>query len=337
MPGARPSHPGRLARLDAVSAPSTRPAASHHPLDDARLKVNAAQQNFDALKTTIEEYASSRPYSVGVAYDASKRQHLIHVPAPPALPREWWILVGQLGTNARAALDYLVYELSVYGHGDPDKDRTQFPISESQDDYLRSGRGGITYRDRSLAGVDERFRRRIDDLQPYHRRKSAHRHPLALLAKLTNRDTHDHPRTRRDRDRLPHLSCPDARTHIRLAPTPRPRDQRRRVHGQVRGRAAAGVRAAHPTEARSTRPHEPAADHPHRLLGRARVAVPLRRAPDRVEGARDRRLAHIRGGVRGLARSGSLFSYRRSPHPLHGGSHARMAEPCQPGRNAAFA
>ena len=163
---------------------------SAHPLDDARLKVTAAMDNFDLLQGKMADFVEANPYPLSVTLDVESGEHVIEIPEPPVLPREWSVFVGQIGTNARSALDYLVHELVVEGGGRPDT-RTQFPISESKEGYwLPKSKGGVSYRDRCLRGVEEQLRTHIDAVQPYHQGQRAYRDPLAILAKLTNRDKH---------------------------------------------------------------------------------------------------------------------------------------------------
>jgi hypothetical protein len=55
---------------------------------------------------------------------------------------------------------------------------------------LQEGPGGVTYRDRCLAGVAEEWKRKIDDGQPYHARKRAPFTELGWLLAINNAHKH---------------------------------------------------------------------------------------------------------------------------------------------------
>jgi hypothetical protein len=134
----------------------------------------------------------------------------------PVFPPRWGSTFADIGNNARSALDYLVYELAVEGGGNPEKDRTAFPISIDRDEYWAVDKRGVSYRDRALAGVDERWRLEIDDLQPYNRTQFPYGHPLALLNRLSNRQKHRKPHPACAMIETPaHYLSPDSRNEVR--------------------------------------------------------------------------------------------------------------------------
>lgn len=65
---------------------------------------------------------------------------------------EWAVDLGEIGTNARAALDHLVYQLAIDNGSDPSKgSRTQFPIFLDEPEYRRGG--NRSHRERMLKGA----------------------------------------------------------------------------------------------------------------------------------------------------------------------------------------
>jgi hypothetical protein len=164
-----------------------------HPLDDCRLKVARANEQFDALHESVVAFFRANPCGIVTNSDPQTGKQTFKVPEPPILPRSWGLDLGQACHNARSALDQMIFALAAIGGGGHERDRTAFPIYENRDEYLRmQGRGTrrCTVRDRLLAGVPEEWRQKVDDIQPYCRLENAYLDPLAVLADITNRDKH---------------------------------------------------------------------------------------------------------------------------------------------------
>src|SRR5437868_3625124 len=88
-----------------------------HPLDGSKLKVIRAQEHLDSLKTEIRRYLKDQP-SEAISYgtDHPDALFVIHnfpdnlsFPSPPVL---FSAIIGDCVTNARAALDYIMWELA---------------------------------------------------------------------------------------------------------------------------------------------------------------------------------------------------------------------------------
>ncbi len=155
-------------------------------LTDALALAHRAQEQFDALKADADALLEKHPMSLTV--DEADGWDVVRVVIPKQPPEDWWMKVGELAGNARTALDYLVYQLAIDSGSDPSKSRTQFPIFEVQEDYLRGGTR--SWRNRMLAGVAGRHRKVIDNLQPYQRGSRATEDPLAILRSVTDRHKH---------------------------------------------------------------------------------------------------------------------------------------------------
>jgi hypothetical protein len=85
----------------------------------------------------------------------------------------------------RAALDYLVYELSFMDTRGVEKERTAFPASTSPKNFRSNYVQGVL-----LDGLTTRHRAMIKRFQPYQRRKNDPPHPIALLDDLSNDNKH---------------------------------------------------------------------------------------------------------------------------------------------------
>lgn len=161
-------------------------------LDDCWGLVERAERQFDDLQGEVTQtFQNDIPELVMEDDETGKK--VVYFSEEPSLPRSWGIDVGQMVNNARTALDHMVYALAVEGGGDPELDKTAFPIFENRDDYWKvRGRGAskTTVRDHYLAGVDEACRKKIDAIQPYHRKKNAYLDVLAVMAEIANRHKH---------------------------------------------------------------------------------------------------------------------------------------------------
>ena len=162
-----------------------------HKLEGCRLKVAQAIEDFDAFHAEIVGFTKDNPYPLTIEDDAETGEQVIKVGEPPVLPAKWGLRVGLIAYSARSALDHLVYEIAAKAGGKPEEDKTQFPISDSREGYLRvSGRPKLSFRDRCLIGVPETIKAKIDTVQPYNKVGGPKRDPLYNLNELGNRDKH---------------------------------------------------------------------------------------------------------------------------------------------------
>src|SRR6266568_4630919 len=113
-----------------------------HPLDGARKRVERANKHLNEIASQIETYATSEANRIVVEHnDIRNEPNFILAPHGP-LPDDIPLLIGECVYNFRAALDYLVFELSREDSGDPNPLRTQFPVYTNRDDFtdLRKAR-----------------------------------------------------------------------------------------------------------------------------------------------------------------------------------------------------
>ena len=156
-------------------------------LTSARSLIDRAQTQFDALKAKADAFLEQNPWGTKVVPDEDGWVLRVNIPKQP--PEDWWMDLGELADNARAALNHLAFQLVIANGGNPDESRVQFPIFEIQSHYL--GNGGMkTNREKMLAGIASRDRTIIDNEQPYTLGSDATDHPLSILRSLTDRHKH---------------------------------------------------------------------------------------------------------------------------------------------------
>jgi hypothetical protein len=160
------------------------------PLHGARLKVIWAQQHLRAFRDDIAAYLTTKPYVFPVEQDPDFPigQPVITEQPPVTLS----LILGDCLTNARAALDYIAWQLAVrffdppVNIGEPhDRRITTFPLFDRPNEggYLNRING---WRNRQVpAAVLDR----IESVQPYNGWE-----PLWWLHELVNEDKHRSPR-----------------------------------------------------------------------------------------------------------------------------------------------
>lgn len=157
---------------------------SKHPLFGARLKLNRAAQQTEALMADMKAFMQTDFYERHHEFheDTQALVEVIRYKTP--LPPEWSVLIGELLHNLRAVLDYLVYELVTLDTGrEPSSTKIQFPIFESAEGF-DSRRG-----QQMLDGLRPETREFIRSLQPFATGEGKES-PLWHLSKLSNRDKH---------------------------------------------------------------------------------------------------------------------------------------------------
>lgn len=168
-----------------VSEPPSEPP--RHPLDGVKLKVGRALEHLLALDDEIAAYRDKDPYKIlrEIDYGDSRLRFSYWLTEFP--PPHLSVVIGDVVNNLRSALDHLAWQLVLANGGTPRSDRpaTQFPIRLKQRD-----RSGNVRPPEVAGGVAPAVVAELDQLQPYQRRLDPEKHPLALLAELSNVDKH---------------------------------------------------------------------------------------------------------------------------------------------------
>lgn len=85
-------------------------------LDDAWARLDRAGEHIDALKAEIRRFGDSRPYSVTGDPDLKSGEYVLRI-KPKEPPRRIGVLIGDVLSNLRPALDYLVGALAKLDSG----------------------------------------------------------------------------------------------------------------------------------------------------------------------------------------------------------------------------
>jgi hypothetical protein len=144
------------------------------------MKLARAEEHLAALNTEAATFLNSGPYDLVTARDAGiwSSRVVYHKPAPNQLI----MLIGDVLSNLRAALDHLAWGLAGR-HADK---RTEFPIFIDHARFHGSGRAsGISkMHDMPVPAQDI-----IESMQPYHG-SLPEMESLWLLQQLNNEDKH---------------------------------------------------------------------------------------------------------------------------------------------------
>lgn len=149
--------------------------------EDSWLAMHGAGEKLDALQKEVSAFLEPQ----GGWVDIDLEEDGWHVARfrrdGPSPPRRWGRAFGEVATDLRSALDYLVYSLSDEAGGRPDEPsaRTQWPIFTKAGEYPK-------WRGKMLRGVPDRSRAVIDWLQPFDTPSDS----LALLDRLTDHHKH---------------------------------------------------------------------------------------------------------------------------------------------------
>lgn len=162
-----------------------------HPLDGARFKVVWAQQHLNALKSEIRAYLDKQTNEIRSQphmHPQQTRRGFTHV-LQPIVPTDTQVpmsgIIGDIVTNARAALDYIMWEIAQRYFVPPldtfkDKRLASFPIFEIPT-KIKDCFDRLADRQIPADAISE-----IKTVQPYN----AGYESLWLLTQLVNQDKH---------------------------------------------------------------------------------------------------------------------------------------------------
>lgn len=159
----------------------------HHRLGGVLAKFNRAKQQFDVLRTEMGTFSDRDPqphFSRGY-FDMDTWEWIerFQVREPP--PLRWGVMLGECVHNLRSALDHLVCQLTLLDGGTMDDcAQTQFPIASKSETQFEQ------MADYRISRLSRWHRAMIKRAQPYRAGDRAWKHPLAILADLSNADKH---------------------------------------------------------------------------------------------------------------------------------------------------
>ena len=156
-----------------------------HPLENTRLKLDRADKHLNELKTKVDGFANRQPYDL-IRDDKPELGYYVYdFRFTRTPPRRWGVIIGDITHNLRSALDHLAWalaSLTVKG-GRPSRD-TAFPIFT---EWKSSSPKPFQKMVRQMPPASHKI---IERLQPHNDGDLAGKHPLAILAYLSNRDKH---------------------------------------------------------------------------------------------------------------------------------------------------
>jgi len=146
-------------------------------------KLDRAEEHRQAFDDLLEDYIGSEPYTIYSEYDPKTGWHTLrwHALRDPPLER-LGLIFGDMISNLRTTLDYLVWQLVLAGGNRPGR-RTGFPVVRREKDWEVQSRT-------ALSGIEQRWVDEIEALQPYHHPDRPSIHPLAILDHVNNLNKH---------------------------------------------------------------------------------------------------------------------------------------------------
>jgi hypothetical protein len=152
-------------------------------LSGVRAKLRRAHEHREAYYELFESYVDGDPYSIIFEFEPESGWHTFrwHVAAQPPL-EELALIFGDILSNLRSALDYLVWQLVLTGGRKPGR-QTAFPVVKREKDWAVQGGA-------ALKGVPEEWAQVIESMQPFQRLERPDLHPLAILEHVNNLSKH---------------------------------------------------------------------------------------------------------------------------------------------------
>lgn len=157
-------------------------------LRGVRAKLVRANEHALELQVAIGSIFDTDQEFFRTEVDSTGLRYKIYSTTVPAVDLRWSVIIGDLLTNLRAALDHLAYQLVILDEGKPHDHKTHFPILASVYDGQGAERSPVIY-----PGIQRPdIQALIEEVQPYKRGEgnSAKQHQLWALNKLVNVDKH---------------------------------------------------------------------------------------------------------------------------------------------------
>lgn len=151
---------------------------------DHRDKLERAKVHFSALGQAMQTL-TNRHYDLVKEAD-TRVWRVVFREDPPAIPRDWSLILGDGLHNLRSSLDALAYALAARNSGQPTDSHArniQFPICDSHEEFQKR-------RDSNLRRLSAAAQAAIEIMQPYHVSEWGGGNPLGLLRDLSNVDKH---------------------------------------------------------------------------------------------------------------------------------------------------
>lgn len=180
---------------------------SSKPVESAYAKLERAKSHLAELRASVDKYRASDlsnelTYDVSYPYGDSDPRAVVTLRLELRAPSEWSLIMGDILTNLRAALDH-----AVYGHGTSHQQLNSgqrkslyhpmntlsaewdsTPETTNADGTVKQARKGVREVLRDI--VDPAVLTVIESNQPFNATSDPEWHGLAILSGLVNRDKH---------------------------------------------------------------------------------------------------------------------------------------------------
>jgi hypothetical protein len=155
-------------------------------LTDVDLRLERAREHIETVRSETKTFLERDPKPLTFRTEetpgvGNAMEYVLYAVVREEPPRDIGLPVGDAIQNMRAALDYLIYELSPPKFRK--KGRTGFPIYDDECFFEVEGRKMI----RGIAGDELTL---IERVQPYKRTNPPRNDPLSILRRLSNKDKH---------------------------------------------------------------------------------------------------------------------------------------------------
>jgi hypothetical protein len=162
-----------------------------HRLAGVVEKFNRSKEQFDEFRAELDVFLDSPPepyFSVG-DFDEDTWEWIERFQIRKDFPLRFGVILGDSIHNLRSALDHLICQVTLLDlpAGESAEgvcDQTQFPIASKDE---RQFEDMANFR---IPRLSEMHRAMVKHMQPYHAGDKAARHPLSILAELSNADKH---------------------------------------------------------------------------------------------------------------------------------------------------
>lgn len=156
-------------------------------IPSARKKLGRAQVHADALRVDVDAFRKQSPYEfemepLGNSRGRADIRVIAKVTRATPIPDSWALIMGDILTNVRAALDHAVYPHVRANAPDVQRWQIQYPIADSAAEFEAKTA-------KTEGWFTKDVHRVIEQWQPYHADDPSG-HPLRILQKLVNIDKH---------------------------------------------------------------------------------------------------------------------------------------------------
>ena len=135
-----------------------------HALDGAYVRLDRATEHLTELKALNAAFLTAEAKrmreSARLDTSADPNVELYFDPPTGDIPSRFSVLIGEIASDLRASLDYLVFELAILDTGSEQK-QTQFPVEDSPEKFRNNSQ-------RFLKGINRAHTAAIKRLQPYN-------------------------------------------------------------------------------------------------------------------------------------------------------------------------